>query len=87
MSELEHEIGRELLFSDLKPRTIVVIKPPDRLGREIYMTWWVHSVSPGVVIFHSAVKHWSVVNFQGRDDTVIDDQGRKVTVFEYLGEP
>ena len=84
---MSDEIGRELLASDLKPKTIVVVKPPDRLDREVYMTFWVTQVTDDFVVFHSAVKHWSVINFRGPNDTVIDDQGRQVHVFEYLGEP
>lgn len=84
---MSDEIGRELLWSDLKPRTIVVIKPPGRPpGDRGHFTFWVERVTGDYVMFHSAVLHWSVFNFPGPDDTVVDDMGRKVTVFEYLGE-
>jgi len=35
----------------------------------------------------TGVKRMYVVNFRGPNDTVIDDRGRQVRVFEYLGEP
>jgi hypothetical protein len=86
---LATEIGRELLASDLKPRTIVVIKPPDPSGRDrqIHMTMWVQSVGDRMVVFHSAVLHWSVITFRTAEDGLVDDQDRPVRIFEYLGEP
>lgn len=84
---MSDEIGRELRASDLKPRTIVVVKPPDPQERNAHMTFWVRAVEPAYVVFYSAVLHWAVINFRGPDDTVVDDQGRQVHVFEYLGEP
>lgn len=83
---MSDEIGRELLWSDLQPKTIVVVKPPGRPEDRGHFTFWVERVTVDYVLFHSAVLHWSVFSFHGRDDTVVDDQGRKVTVFEYLGE-
>jgi hypothetical protein len=84
---MSDEIGRELLASDLTPKMIVVVKPPDMLNRGIYFTMWVRHVSLDHVTFYSGVSRTYVVNFRGPDDTLIDDRGRQVHVFEYLGEP
>jgi hypothetical protein len=81
------EIGRELLASDLKERQIVWIKPPDAQNRGLMFTFWVTRVAPDNITFFSGVKRMYVVNFRGPNDTVIDDRGRQVRVFEYLGEP
>jgi hypothetical protein len=79
------EIGRELLWGDLAPVTIVVVQPPG--SREIAFTMWVRAKDDKTIAFHSNVKNWSVINFRGPDDTVVDDRGRLVRVYEYLGEP
>lgn len=84
---MSDEIGRELRASDLKPRTIVVVKPPDPQERNTHMTFWVRAVEPAYVVFYSAVLHWAVIAFVTPDDTLADDQDRQVRVFEYLGEP
>jgi hypothetical protein len=80
------EIGRELKASELRIHSVVVITPPGH--PEIGMTMWVRSIEPDfkLVEFYSAVKKWSVINLIQPDDTIQDDQGRTVRVFEYLGK-
>jgi hypothetical protein len=78
------EIGRELLWADLIPVSIVVVQPP---GRELAFTMWVRAKNDKTIAFHSNVKNWSVINFRGPDDSVVDDHGRQVHVYEYLGDP
>lgn len=76
------EIGRELTISDLKPETVVVIKPP---GKNVSITMWIEAVGPNTVTFFSGTLGWHVINFI-RDGQIFDDQNRVVQVFEYLGE-
>ena len=84
---MSDEIGRELLFFDLKVRSIVVVKPPDPQQRGIHLTFWVTHASADHVTFWSGVKRMYVIAFRGAGDTVIDDRGRRVAVYEYRGEP
>jgi hypothetical protein len=83
---LRDEIGRELRFSDLKARTIVVIKPPDPQNRGVAFTFWVSAVRPDVAVFTSGVLFCSLVMWRGPDDTIIDGDDRRIWVFEYLGQ-
>lgn len=82
------EVGRRLKASELKPRTIVVIAPP---GRDAHITMWVFLVDNDQVTFRAhavpGVETWTVINFVRDDGELIDDQGRIVRVYEYLGEP
>lgn len=83
--DADSEIGRELLWTDLKTGTIVVIHPPGH--GDVAFTMWVRAINEDKVGFYSTVKAWLVVNFRGPDDTIVDDLKRKVAVYEYLGEP
>jgi hypothetical protein len=38
-------------------------------------------------MFWSGVFRWYVLNWIDDSDKIIDDQGREVEVYEYLGEP
>lgn len=79
------EIGRELLWDDLTPLTIVVVQPPGHA--DVAFTMWVRVKDDKSVAFHSNVMNWAVLNFRGADDQIVDDTGRQVHVYEYLGEP
>jgi hypothetical protein len=52
---------------------------------------WVESVDSELVIFAAhgvpGVDTWHVVNRVRDDGQLIDDKGRVVRVYEYLGEP
>jgi hypothetical protein len=76
------EIGKPLKVSELREKTVVVIAPPGR--KDVAITMWVESISPGHVTFYSGAMNWHVRNFV-RGDTLVDDQERTVEVFEYLG--
>ena len=78
-----NEIGRELKASELKVRTVVVVKPP---GNKPYITVWVYEVSPKWVEFRAGELHWHILNFIMEDGTIVDNRGREVHVYEYLGE-
>ena len=77
------EIGRELKASELKPGTVVIVKPP---GNKPLITVWVRNIDPCVVEFYAGEMRWHILNFIMEDGSIKDDQGRIVRVFEYLGE-
>lgn len=79
------EIGRPLRADELRPRQVVVIAPPDRPG--VFMTMWVEEVRDNLVVFFAGEMNWHVVNLVRDNGEIVDDQGRTVRVFEYLGEP
>lgn len=79
------EVGRELKVADLKPEAIVVIAPPGR--DDLLITMWVAEVRDNLVVFRSGELNWHVINLVLGDGTIVDDQGRPVRVFEYLGAP
>lgn len=76
------EIGRELKASEISAGTVVVIVPP---GQDIHFTMNVIEANGTVVIFGSPVVHMLVINTIADDDTLKDDLGRVVHVYEYLG--
>jgi predicted nucleotidyltransferase len=76
------EIGRELTVTDLKVERVVVISPP---SINLMLTMWVEDIDETTVTFFSGVMNWRVINFV-KDGTLVDDRGRLVRVFEYLGE-
>jgi hypothetical protein len=81
--KLEDEVGRELKASELKPRTVVIIRPP---GQNVLITMWVKGIDTKLVVFYSGDLRWGVINFIQPDGSIHDDQGRVVRVYEYLGE-
>lgn len=78
------EIGKQLTAAELKASTIVVVKPPDFNG---FFTLWVREVRDNSVLFSSGVLRQEVINSIRDDGKIVDDQGRVIEVFEYLGEP
>jgi hypothetical protein len=82
LSPEQEEIGRELTVAELKPHQVVVIAPP---GRNVTITMWVRAIDQNTVIFYSGVMQWTVINFI-KDGKIVDDSGRQVHVFEYLGK-
>jgi hypothetical protein len=79
------EIGRELKAGELVEGTVVVVKPPSSPTNAVF-TMWVAETNEKLVVLHSGVLKWSVINVVGPDGCLYDDQGRKVSVFEYLGK-
>jgi hypothetical protein len=79
------EIGRRLNATELTPEKIVVIKPPGHTG--MMFTCWVKEIDDTRVMFWSGTLRWYVLNWIDDSDKIIDDQGREVEVYEYLGEP
>jgi hypothetical protein len=82
---MDNEIGRELLASELKPKTIVVLERPDTA----IVTMWVAEVTPQYVIFLAGVTQTCFLAQRAGPhlEQITDDTGRMLRVFEYLGEP
>lgn len=78
----DDEVGRELTVAELKPHQVVVIAPP---GRKFLITMWIRFINATNVVFYSDVIKLHVVNYI-RNGQIVDDRGRVVRVFEYLGE-
>jgi hypothetical protein len=75
------EVGRELLASQLLPRTIVV------LGRDedpVLLTTWVHRVGQDFVSFRMGDINITLVAMRQPDDTLRDDRGQRIRVWEFL---
>jgi hypothetical protein len=81
--ELDQEIGRELTAADLKVKTVVVLGQDDRPD---YVTTWVQEIGVDFVTFQAAAIKLIFIAKRLPDDTLQDDKGRRIHVFEYLGE-
>jgi len=81
--EIHSEVGRELAIADLKPQTVVVIAPPGR--DDVLLSMWIEAVDADMVTFFAGEMNWHVIAFI-KDGRIVDDRGRVVRVFEYLGE-
>jgi hypothetical protein len=77
------ELGRELLADELAVKTVVVIALE---GLDIYVTSWVREVGEDFVCFYSGVSHTLFIAFRLKDGTLTDDTGKRIHVWEYLGE-
>lgn len=82
--EPKDEIGRLLRADELKAGTIVVVDPPDL---RMFVTMHVTEVRDNLVVFYSGILRTHVINLVRPNGEIIDDRGRVVRVFEYLGEP
>jgi hypothetical protein len=84
-------IGRQLKADELRAKLaqLVVIAPPDHEG--VYMTMWVEEVRDNLVVFAayglSDGASWHVINLVSNDGKLVDDRGREVKVYDYLGDP
>jgi hypothetical protein len=79
----DQEVGRELKAEELRPKTVVVIKPP---RRNVYLSMWVAAIDAETVLFHSGEMNWTVINFRQPDGSIVDDKGGIVRMFEYMGK-
>lgn len=79
------EIGRELKVSDLKPKTIVVL----RKGAGPMATIWVWAIGPDFVQFWAGDAGMGFLAMRcGPDlEQITDDSNTPMKIFEYLGEP
>jgi|HubBroStandDraft_6_1064221.scaffolds.fasta_scaffold426605_3 hypothetical protein len=78
-----NELGRELKPSELRLRTVVVVGREDRATM---YTAWVHSVGDDYVALLAGEIATVFLAKRRPDDTLVDDTGKRVMVFEYLGE-
>ena len=77
------EIGRELTAADLNPKTVVI------LGHDrspILVTVWVWKIDEDYVSFQAGEARTIFIAKRLPDDTLQDDKGKRIRVFEYLGE-
>jgi hypothetical protein len=77
------EVGRPLLAGDLVVGSVVVVGREDRRHM---VTVWVAEVSSAHVMFHAGVIRTALIVERREDGTLVDDTGRRLLVFEYLGE-
>ncbi len=79
------EIGRQLRADELREMTVVCLRREDR---DITATWWVESINSRAVVFLAGAT-WPRIHFMAfrqADGTLVDDTGKLMLVFEYLGE-
>lgn len=79
------EIGRRLEISELRPKSVVIIR---RVDREIYCTVWVEFIEQEFVTFASFKPSGIVTHFLAKRiiNKLQDDTGLEIEVYEYLGE-
>jgi hypothetical protein len=81
--DLSAEMGRELRASELKEKTVVLI------GHDTckaYATVWVEMVDKRFVAFRMGELNTTFFAFRNPDDTLRDDSGKHIRVYEFLGE-
>jgi hypothetical protein len=79
----DNELGRELTAAELVPRTVIVL---GRIDRARMVTAWVQVVGVDYVTFLMAAVRTTFITRRLPDDTLVDDSGKRILVFEYLGE-
>lgn len=77
------EVGRELSADELEPMQVVVIQLPNR---NLDVTVWVKHVEDTLVVFYAGEINLHFLGFRLLDGSMVDDRGRLLHVFEYLGE-
>lgn len=79
------EMGRELKAHELREKTVVVVRREDRA---LAATLWVEAINEAAVVFFAGAT-WPRVHFMASrlpNGSLIDDTGKRVLVYEYLGE-
>jgi hypothetical protein len=77
------ELGRELTATELCERTVVIVGREDR---NAMYTAWVYRIGVDFVAFKAGEIATIFVAMRAPDDKLTDDTGKRVHVFEYLGE-
>ncbi|HEV8189496.1 MAG TPA: hypothetical protein VGP83_17205 [Pyrinomonadaceae bacterium] len=80
-----NEVGRALAPRELIERTVVCVAREDRPS---FMTLWVEQVTKDHIVFQAGAAR-PVIHFivmRRPDDTLVDDEGKRILVHEYLGE-
>jgi hypothetical protein len=78
------EIGRALLVSELKPRTIVWLQKQDT---DCVATMWVVKVAPLFVHFRATRTEFFARRYGPNMELLTDDSNLPLQAYEYLGEP
>lgn len=79
------EIGKEYTVDDLRALAKPVVVVTRREDRDVGVTLWLEEVGPTCVLFTAQGKRVLFLTFI-EGDHVVDDTGRRVHVYEYLGE-
>jgi len=79
----KNEVGRELVASELREKTVVVLSRPDS---DVAVTAWVSCIDPEFVAFTMGVTRTTFLGKRQLGGIIVDDTGVRVHVFEYLGE-
>lgn len=77
------EMGRELLVPDLKEKTVIVLWRDDR---SFAVTAWVDVISTNIVIFKMVEIGAFLILARELGGMLVDDTGKRIRVFEYLGK-
>lgn len=84
MSEsIQNELGRELKANELTERTVVVLGREDRATM---YTAWVIRLGADYVAFGYGAINTTFIAYLREDGELVDDTGKRILVFEYLGE-
>jgi hypothetical protein len=78
----EAEWGRKLKASELEVRTVVILSRDGLFG----VTAWVKAVNHDGVLFLANAIRTHLLLQRLADETLVDDTGKQVRVFEYKGE-
>jgi hypothetical protein len=79
----DNELGRMLRVDELAVGTVVVLGREDK--PDMY-TVWVKDVDPLYVAFGAGEIRTTLLAFRHPDGRLTDDTGKRLLVFEYLGE-
>jgi hypothetical protein len=77
------ELGRELTAKELCERTVVIVGREDS---DTMYTAWVYRIGVDYVAFKAGVIATVFIANRAPDDKLTDETGKKILVFEYLGE-
>jgi hypothetical protein len=79
---VDPEIGRELSAAELVVKTVVVIGRDDR---PTLVTCWVQVIGSDFVAFFYGRVNITFIAYLREDGKLVDDTGRQIRVWEYLG--
>jgi hypothetical protein len=84
-NQTNSELGRELKVSELVEGTVIVLGREDR---NAMYTAWVYAIMHSAVAFRAGELQMLMIAARDLDDRdkLTDDTGKRILVFEYLGE-
>ncbi len=77
------EVGEELTVRQLRVNTVVAVTREDR---PYAITVWVKAIGPDGVWFWLGETGWHLLVMIREDGQLVDDTGKVIHVYEYLGE-